>query len=487
MLARKIAFNVFFNSAAKIISTILALVSIGFITRYLGKEGFGNYATVLAFFAFFNAIADLGLYSVGTREISRPDAHEKSIMGKLFTLRLFSSLIVFALSPLLVFWLPYEASVKWGIIAVAGTFVLTSGYSVLNGIFQKNIAMNKVAGAEVLGKIIQVSLVILAVQKDWGFTAIILAFFFSSLVNAILVFLLSRKYVKFSLDFDFAFWKKFLRESAPMGISVIITFFYFKMDTILLSVLKSNAEVGIYNVAYKIIENVTFFPAMIMGLIFPLLARYIFSERHKFDLIADKTFKIFLLLIIPVVLGVLFLSEKIVSLIGGAGFPESASVLRILIFGLVFIFFGNFFNSLLLAGNLQKKLMQALFWCAIFNIGLNLIFIPLFSYRGAAIISALTEMLVVTFTVYLSFRHLHYLPKLNNAWGIAASAGVMGLFLFLFQNINFYFLVVASALVYFLMLWVTHAISNEELKLIFSKQNTNSKEDFSNEPASLLP
>lgn len=484
--ARKIAFNVFFNSAAKVISTVLALVSIGFITRYLGQGGFGNYATVLAFFAFFNAIGDLGLYSIGTREICRPGADESAILGKLFTLRLFSSLTILLFSPLLVFWLPYESEVKWGIIAVAGTFVLTSGYSVLNGIFQKNIVMNKVAGAEVLGKMIQVSLVILAVKKDLGFAAIIMAFFCSSAVNALLVFFLSRKYVKFSLDFDFSFWKKFIRSALPMGISVLITFFYFKMDTILLSVLRSGAEVGIYNVAYKIIENVTFFPAMIIGLIFPLLARYIFSERKKFELVADNTFKIFLLLIIPIALGVLFLAEKIIALIGGVGFTESAGVLRILTFGLVFIFFGNFFNSLLLAGNLQKKLMQALVWCAVFNIGLNLIFIPLFSYRGAALISALTEMLVVALTSFLAFRHLHYYPHLEKGWSIALSASVMALFLFLFQKTNFFFLVFASAAVYFLMLWITRAISNEELKLIFSKKPANYKDAFPDETATLI-
>ena len=69
---RKIAYNVVFSAAAKMAGTVLALVGIGFITRYLGKDGFGDYSTVLAFFFFFGALADLGLYSISTREISRP-------------------------------------------------------------------------------------------------------------------------------------------------------------------------------------------------------------------------------------------------------------------------------------------------------------------------------------------------------------------------------------------------------------------------------
>ena len=56
-LARKIAYNVVLNSFLKVFSTVvLSLLSIRLITGYLGQEGFGEYSTVLAFFAFFSAM-----------------------------------------------------------------------------------------------------------------------------------------------------------------------------------------------------------------------------------------------------------------------------------------------------------------------------------------------------------------------------------------------------------------------------------------------
>jgi len=79
VIARKIAYNVAFSSVFKVFSTILALILIGLITRYLGAKGFGGYATVLAFLSFFTALADLGLYSTVTREISRPNTDESNI------------------------------------------------------------------------------------------------------------------------------------------------------------------------------------------------------------------------------------------------------------------------------------------------------------------------------------------------------------------------------------------------------------------------
>ena len=133
----------------------------------------------------------------------------------------------------------------------------------------------------------------------------------------------------FQIQFDFAFWKEFLRHSFPMGVTAMITFAYFKMDTILLSVLQSNAHVGIYNVAYKIMENLIFFPAMLSGLILHLLSRFIFTNRPRFEEIANKTFKVFCIIIVPIVVGTWFLAPDIIRIVSGDDFQESVPALKL--------------------------------------------------------------------------------------------------------------------------------------------------------------
>lgn len=467
-VARKIAYNVIFNVIAKIISTILALVGIGFITRYLGKEGFGDYATVLAYFAFFGAIADLGLYSITTREISRPNADEEKVLGNVFALRIISALLIFIATPFFIYFLPYTHEVKMGILLIAASFVFSSTYLVLNGVFQKNLAMDKVALTEVFGKIIQIIIIIFAVKKDFGFDMIIFSILASMIFNFFTVFFLVKKYVKIRLQFDFSYWRKFLKESLPLGISSIIIFIYFKIDTILLSVLKTNADVGIYNAAYKVIENLTFFPAMITGLVFPMISRNIFSDKKEFHHIANETAKVFTILTIPLIIGTLFLSNGIINLIGGSSFYQSAETLKILVFALAFIFFGGFFNSILVAGNLQKKLMYALAACAVFNVTANLIFIPTYSYNGAAVVSVLTELLVVIFSFYLTVKYTSYVPVIKNFSRILLSGTAMAIFLFFLSSLNFFFLAIGATIVYVFFLWLTNTISVTELKSIVS-------------------
>ncbi len=411
VIARKIAYNVLASSVSKFFSTALALVSIGFITRYLGREGFGNYATVLAFLSFFASLADLGLYHISTREISRPGADEKMIMGNIFTLRVISALGILIVAPIVVLFFDYPHEVKEGIIIAAASFLFSSGYQVLNGVFQKNLAMDRVAIGELAGKIIQVATVILAVKFQLSFDWIIASLLFNMMASFGIVFLWSKKYLRFSWRFDFGYWKKFLKESLPIGVGSIIIFAYFKMDTILLSILKTSEDVGIYNAAYKVLENISFFPAMIVGLVLPILSNTIFTDKKRFADVSNKTFKVFVILVVPLIVGTLFLSKGIIQLIGGGQFAQSAAVLQVLVFALAAIFFGNFFNNILIAGNLQRKLMGIWLCAAIGNVGLNLALIPKFSYAGAAYVSTGTEIFVALFAWYYAWKKLGYFPR----------------------------------------------------------------------------
>lgn len=470
VIARKIAYNVLVSSVSKFFSTALALVSIGFITRYLGREGFGNYATVLAFLSFFASLADLGLYHISTREISRPGADEKKIMGNIFTLRVISALAILALAPVVVLFFDYPIEVKQGIIIAAASFLFSSGYQVLNGVFQKNLAMDRVAIGELVGKIIQVATVILAVKLQLGFHWIIASLLFNMMASFVIVFFWSRKYLRFNFRFDFSYWKKFLKESLPIGIGSVIVFVYFKIDTILLSLLKTSEDVGVYNAAYKVLENISFFPAMIIGLVLPILSNTIFTDRKKFEDISNKTFKVFIILTVPLIVGTLFLSEGIIQLIGGGQFGQSAAVLQILVFALAAIFFGNFFNNILIAGNLQRKLMGIWLLAAIFNVGLNLVIIPKFSYMGAAYVSTGTEIFVTIVAGYFAWKKLSYSPQPEKITGIFLSGALMAVFLFFAKDMNFFLAALVASAIYFTALWVFDAVKTSEITSLVSKK-----------------
>lgn len=475
-LSRKLAYNVMAASAAKIASTGLAVFSIGLIARYLGAEGFGEYAIVMAFFSLFGALGDWGLNQMATREISRPGADEKKIIANVFGIRIFISLFILIITPLIIFFLPYPEPVKTAIFIISLSYIFSSSYQVLTGLFQKRLQMDRLTGMELIGKIVQVSFVFLATYFHWNFPVIIGSVLANMVAVFFLVFFYSRKFIIFTPRFDWNYWKKFLIEAAPLGISALVTFIYFKTDTILLSLLKPAQDVGIYGAAYKVLENITFFPAMIVGLTMPIMSHSAANDKKKFASIINKNFKAFVILSLPLVIGTFFLSEKIIFIIAGDGFPESALVLRIIVFALAFIFFGQLFNNILIASGLQKKLLQIFILCAVFNLVSNLLLIPHFSYLATAGVSVATEFLVIALTGWTIYHKLNLFPKMDRLGAVLFSGFLMLAFLWYFQKASFVFLFVGSSLIYLLGLWFFKALSEEELKSFFKKEEVSAQE-----------
>lgn len=475
-LSRKIVYNILVSSSAKIIGTGLAVFSVGLIARYLGTKGFGNYAIVMAFFSLFGALGDWGVYQMTTREISRPQADEKKILANAMGIRIFISFFILLITPLIIFFLPYPETVKKGIFIVSLSYIFSSSYQVLTGLFQKRLKMDRLTGSELIGKIVQVSFVFLTIHFQWGFYAIVSSVLANMIIVFCLVFFLSKKFIVFTPCFDWNYWKKFLLEATPLGISAIVTFIYFKADTILLSLLKPAQDVGIYSAAYKVIENITFFPAMIVGLTMPIMSYTVIHNREKFISVVNKNLKAFVILSLPLVIGTFFLSDKIITIIAGKEFPQSAEVLKIIIFALAFIFFGQLFNNVLIASGMQKKLLWILVFCAFFNVTSNLFLVPRFSYLATAWISVLTEFLVILLTGWIIYSKLKIIPKFSGLPAILFSSFLMLIFLWFFQKANFFLLFFSSSFIYFFSLWFFKAFSEKEIKSFFKKEEASAQE-----------
>jgi O-antigen/teichoic acid export membrane protein len=467
---RKIAFNVIIASISKVLNTGLALVGLMLITRYLGPEKFGLYIIALAFSGLFNSLGDWGIYQTATRKISRPKADEKAIIGNVMALRIALSFFLSPSLPIVIYFLPYTFELKIALILILLGYIFYSFYQVLIGLFQKRLIMYKITLVELLGKLLQVVIVLLTIKLDLGFKFIVIGITASLLSNSIIIYFLTRRFITIKLNFDLKKWKKFLQESWPIGLSVIVTFIYFRADSILLKTLQGNTDVGIYGAAYKVLENITFFPGMIIGLLMPMLSYYIFKDRKKFKQIVNENFKLFTILIMPLIIIVMFFAEDIISVVAGNEFAASATILRIVIFALAFIFFGMLFGNILLVAKLQKQQLVALSICAIFNVSANLIFIPKYSYFATAYVSVATEFLVVVLSAYIVYKNLNFLPRMKNFGFVILAGGIMSLYIILLQSLPFFVLLLTSPLIYFAILIIFRVITKKEITMLMKKE-----------------
>jgi len=472
MLAKKIAFNTVISVAARVLSTAIALVSIGLLTRYLSRDAWGEYSIVITFGGVFAVLAEWGLYQLAIREISKEGADQKKIVGNLFTMRLIISLFVFSAAPIIALSFPYSGRAQLGILVGMAGFWLLSGAQVLMGVFQKYLRMDKASLADVIGRLVQLGLVILFIRLQFGFLWLVAAMSVSALINFLLVFWFARQYVHFSLSFDLSFWRRSFWQSFPLAVANILVMIYFSTDSLFLSVFKPASDVGIYRLPYKMLESLIFFPAMFVGLVMPLLSGEAGRDRTRFKNIFQRSFDVLSVFALPLVAGTIVLSPAIINLLGGGRYGESVAVLNILIVAVGVIFFSTLFSFSLIAMEKQKSLLWISGAGALFNIALNLIFIPRFSYYAAAVTTVLTEALVAVLMLAVIWRFLNFLPSFSRSTKNFLAALVMAAVLWRLQFLNLFLLLALGAIIYFGFLYLIKGISRQEIALLVKRDGS---------------
>lgn len=407
--------NFFIASVSRIITAVIGLVIIGFLTRHLGQGGFGAYETVLSYLFIFTVLADFGLHLIHVREISRHPDNEKFISGNIFFLRLISLVLVMIFALLVSFFMPYSEEIKNGVL-IASIFVLFSSLSqILGGIFQKYETFYLVSFSDVLTRLIQLGLVFYAVKAGLGLLSFVWILSLTAGLQFIIVFFLSRRFIRFSLAFDFNYAKKILKTSLPVALSILFTAIYIRTDALMLSFMKPISDVGTYRLAAKVLEAVVFFPALLVELTMPLFSSSAFRPGGLFSRIFKETFNVLLVMAVPVVIFLIIFAEPIVLILGGEEFLASARPLKILALVVGMVFLNNLGGRALIALNLQRVGMWIYLSGAVLNIFANFLVIPRFSYIGASYATLMTETLVTGAMFLVLYKKTGFSPDIKRA------------------------------------------------------------------------
>jgi O-antigen/teichoic acid export membrane protein len=468
-LTRKIAQNTIIQIFGKVVSTVIALIVASLLFRYLGKEGYGNYTTAMVFLQFFGIIVDMGLYIILTKKISEAGANEESLVGNIFTIRLLSAILFLGVAPLLVIFFPYPSVVKTGVLLVSLSFLFVTLNQVLQGVFQKHLKMIRVTVSEIFGRLVLLAGTFLAVYLEQSLTVVFLVVVLSSFTNFLFTFIFSRKFVKIRLVFDFTVWRNVFKEAYPIALAILFNLVYFKADILILSILKSQSDVGIYGAPFKILEVLVTFPAMFAGLAVPVLTQaFTEMDNDRFRRILNKSFDFLSMAALPMIVGTLFIAQPVIDLIAGADFAESVQVLQVLIITTGIIFIGNLFGNVIVVIDRQKEILKYYIAIAIISVSGCLLLIPPYSYMGAAWMTVVSQSLITLATVYVVWKKTRILPSMKFFTKVLIACAGMAIALALLQGYSLWILVIVAATVYTAILILLKGISRDLIKEIIS-------------------
>lgn len=461
-LSVKVAHNTLIQIISKIGTSLIGIAVIAIITRYLGQNGFGQYTTILTFLSFFGIIADLGLTLVTTQMVSQPDIDKNKVLSNLFGLRLVTATIFLGLAPLIVFFFPYETIIKLGVAVTTLSFYFISLNQIFIGLFQKELRMDKAVISEIISKAFLLAGTIIAVKLNYGLLGIMLALTISAAVNFALNFIFSFSFAKISVRFDKEVWADIMKRSWPLALTIFFNLLYLKTDTLILSLIKSQAEVGIYGAAYRVIDLLITVPFMFAGLILPIMtAAWAKNNTESFKNIIQKSFDIMIIIALPMIIGTQFIATQVMTLVAGTDFALSGTILKILIIAASVVFIGTIFSHAIIAINRQKTLIWPYFFTSITALAGYIIFIPIYSYYGAAWVTIYSETIITIFTVYLLWKHTRLLPKFTIFFKALAASVLMAATLYIVSSIynNLFITITAGALSYILFLYLMRGLN----------------------------
>lgn len=460
-LTQKVTINFIFQLVGKALAIVLGILAISFLTRYLGRGGFGEYSTIITFASFFAAIADLGIYLIATREISKNHERASQITSNVFTLRTVTNLFFLILTPIVALFFPYSSSLKIGILIGAFAYFFVTQNQVLIGIFQKQLRVDKIVIADVVGKLFFAIFILIAIKFSWSLNIIIWGFVLSNFANFVLSYIFALKYVKIRFTFDWPYWKFLIKEAWPLALAIIFSLIYFKSDILILSIFKSAQEVGIYGAPSKISEALTSFPAILLGILFPLLSQYAYVDTARFKKVFQNAFDVLSIVVFPMVLGTWVLAKPIMNILGGSEFTDSAFALKILMIANGIIFMAFLSSYTVIALGKQKNALWANGLAAILSLVLNFIFIPRFSYIAAAFTAILSQLAAYVFLNYIIYKYARVIPNFKITLKSVFASVAMAAFLVFFSSWNFWLLLGCGSAVYFIILFVLRGLPRE--------------------------
>ncbi|MBD3330482.1 oligosaccharide flippase family protein [Candidatus Peregrinibacteria bacterium] len=489
-VARKILSNTVWQFAGKVGMAFLGLAVVKIATHYLSVEGYGEYVLVYEFLAFFGIAADLGLFTIAVREMSKNEDDIPKIIGNILSLRTILVVATMLIAVLLAFLIPdyRDSRIPLGITIASITVFLTIINGTLTSVLQTKLQMHAASIASILGKAISVGFMVYIVffafpdQGDIGFFMLIGAGILGAIVTLLTTGYYVRKITPISYRFDIDLWKKVLKEALPYGLALILNTIYFRVDSILISVIRGQEEVGIYGVAMKMLEHFAILPLYFMNSVLPVLTKSLDEKTKRYKQIISQAFNFLAAMAVPMVVGGVILAYPIIFIVStpeflsrlNKGFVGSDIAFQILIFALLFQFLNVLFAFILIAVNRQVKLLYINAVCVVFNLIANLIFIPYYGFIGAAVTSVLSEMFILFATYYYARKYLEFRIDFGKAFKIILSSLLMGASIYylkdvsyeLMQNWNVLILIPFGMFVYGGMLFATKTIDKDMIQLL---------------------
>ncbi len=419
--------NLAWKGGSVVVEKLLRLGVIVLAMRLLGAEGWGRYSFALTWALLLVQGTDLGLALFIARETARTGRPDPQLIGEVLTLKGALSLLYLAAMAGLVWWHRDEPVVAAALAICTFAALGSSTLEAINHVFRgvQDLALEAransfhamlqfVIGCAVLaGAAVVWERGLTAGPGESGEAEILIAYALSTVAAACLALVWSGRLLlrvtRPRPGLSRANLVRFRREVLPLGIAIVASLIYYKVDIVMLRELRGDTETGLYAAGYKALELLAVVPSILLAATFPALSQALVRDRVESRRLHRTALRLLVIVGLAAAVPLAVIPHWLTAILGPR-FAGTAPMLQALAPCVVLTFVNYLETHMLVALGLVR--MQMLLSIALIgvNVAANLVLIPRYGGVGAAWATALTELALLAACLVLVHRGLNRAP-----------------------------------------------------------------------------
>jgi len=458
---RKMIKNFLSLSLAQLILHFVSFLVTMYLARLLAPANFGKIGFAQAVVAYFMLIPNLGLITLGVREIARNKDDINIYASNIVTLRLILAFLSFGLLLIFINLINKPMEIKY-LITFYG-LVLFSYALLTEWLFQGIERMEFIGISRILAMLFYGVSVFILVKNPGQLLLIPFLWFLGNCIPVLfLIYIFTRQFGKINLRFNFSFWKNLLRQALPMGAAWIMLQIYYNFDMVMLGFMKGEKAVGLYSAAYKIILFIWAFIPIFVNVIFPSMSKYYKESQEKLQTLIISSTRLLSVAAFPLGVGGTILARPIMVLLYGQEFSGGVIAFQILIWSVVVICIRCTYEQSFLACNKEKRYLFGVIWGALTNIVLNSLLIPRFSLRGAAVATVISELVFSGYLFYY-LRIVNRTEMVKHLFKPFVAAILMSFVVYYLRRYNLFLSISIGIIVYSILILLLRGVTFKEI------------------------
>lgn len=465
----KIIKNFLYILSGSVISKILNFVFLMIVARYYGEDAFGSYNFAKSIVSYFIMLSTMGIQSYAVLLISKEPHNTQKIYREIVSAELLLATISSVLLAVLIVFFPTNRLM----ILLVGTTIIIQALNT-DWVFSAKQELNYVSYSTIMSSVLQcVLIVLLIISKNRNIYFLPIIVSFSYLIPYIYLIHSSKNKFNLNLFFVKSNILYYIKNGIPFFFSGIFAAINGNIDIIILGLMRTNKEVGLYSAAYGIINMLVLFVSIAFSPIYPILVESITNSRvEEVNKLLSAISKVLLMFIVPISIGGIIVSNNLISLVFGNNYRDVTLSFCILLLFVTLLYFREVYGYVLSTSGNQKVYMYIVCLSSFVNICGNFILIPKFGINGAAFVTLVSEAINLILMSIFAHRKVEFQIDNLPFFKVFLSSSIMGIVTYYLNtmNINVLITIIIGIITYILLIILFKVVTKEEFSNLNSFQ-----------------